>query len=126
MKINRFIDLCTTLAAFTAAAVVFAPAIHAADKTETAAAKKARLDQENLEKYDKNHDGKLDDEEKAAMKADQDKAAMEKKAAAAEKKAIAAEKKETAAEKKEMAAEKKAAAAEARKEKAAAKKSAGE
>jgi hypothetical protein len=32
-----------------------------------------------LKKYDTNHDGKLDDAEKAAMKADQDKAKAEKK-----------------------------------------------
>ncbi|MES1167065.1 MAG: hypothetical protein ABUL68_03605 [Pseudomonadota bacterium] len=117
MKIKRFVHPYPTLAALLVAAVVFAPLINAADKAETAAARKARQDQENLEKYDKNHDGKLDDEEKAELKADQAKAV-------AEKKAVAAEKKEAAAEKREAAAEKKAAAAEARKEKAAAKKSA--
>jgi high-affinity Fe2+/Pb2+ permease len=86
MNINRFMNLCTTLAALAAAAVVFAPALRAADKAETAAARKARQEQANLEKYDSNHDGKLDEQEKAAMKADQDKAKAEKKAAAAEKK----------------------------------------
>jgi hypothetical protein len=86
MNIPRFTNLCTTLAALAAAAVVFAPAIRAADKAETAAAKKAKEDQANLEKYDRNHDGKLDDEEKAVMKADQEKAKAAKKEAAAEKK----------------------------------------
>ncbi len=108
MKIKRFIQLCTTLAALVAVAFVFTPAMTAAEKSD-AAAKKAKQDQENLEKYDRNRDGKLDDEEKAAMKADQER--------------IAAEKKEVAAQKKAAAAEKKAAAAEAKKEKAAAKKS---
>jgi hypothetical protein len=93
MKNYRFVYLYTTLAALMVAAVVFAPVIHAADKVETAAAKKARQEQENLEKYDKNHDGKLDNDEKAELKADQAKAAAEKKASAAEKKEAAAEKK---------------------------------
>jgi uncharacterized protein involved in copper resistance len=35
------------------------------------AAKKAEQKKKAMEKYDKNKDGKLDDEEKAAMKADQ-------------------------------------------------------
>ncbi len=34
-------------------------------------AKKAEQKKKAMEKYDKNKDGKLDDEEKAAMKADQ-------------------------------------------------------
>ena len=93
MKTKRLAHLYTTLAVLTVAAVVFSPVIHAADKSETAAARKARQDQENLEKYDKNHDGKLDDEEKAELKADQARASAEKKAAAAEKKEAAAEKK---------------------------------
>jgi flagellar biosynthesis/type III secretory pathway M-ring protein FliF/YscJ len=93
MKNYRFVHLYTTLAALMVAAIVFAPVIHAADKAETAAAKKARQEQENLEKYDKNHDGKLDNDEKAELKADQAKATAEKKAAAAEKKEAAAEKK---------------------------------
>ena len=38
-----------------------------------AAAKKAEAAKKNLEKYDANHDGKLDDAEKAVMKADKDK-----------------------------------------------------
>jgi Ni/Co efflux regulator RcnB len=37
------------------------------------AAKKAEAKKKMLEKYDKNKDGKLDDDEKAAMKADQNK-----------------------------------------------------
>jgi hypothetical protein len=108
MKIKRFIQLCTTLATLVAVAFVSTPTMTAAEKSD-AVAKKAKQDQENLEKYDRNRDGKLDDEEKAFMKADQAR--------------IAAEKKEAAAQKKAAAAEKKAAAAEAKKEKAAAKKS---
>ena len=100
MKIKRFIQLCTTLAALVAVAFVSTPAVGAAEKSD-AAAKKARQDQENLEKYDRNRDGKLDDEEKALMKADQERLAAEKKEAAAQKKAAAAEaKKEKAAAKK--------------------------
>ncbi|HWA11306.1 MAG TPA: hypothetical protein VG838_17845 [Opitutaceae bacterium] len=125
MKTKRFIQLYTTLAALAVATVVFAPALAAAEKTD-AAARKAKQDQENLEKYDKNHDGKLDDEEKAAMKADEEKLAAEKKQAAADKKLAAAERKEAAAEKREAAAEKKAAAAEARKERDAARKPPGQ
>jgi colicin import membrane protein len=111
MKINRLVTLHATLAAVMALAVVFAPAIHAADRAESAAARKARQDEENLKKYDKNHDGKLDDEEKAAMKTDEAKATAEKKEAAAlaaEKRAADAEKRAAAAEAKEKAAEKKA------------------
>ena len=56
MKIKRFIQLCTTLAACTVAAVVSLPVIHGAEKTD-AAARKAIQDQENLDKYDRNHEG---------------------------------------------------------------------
>ena len=42
------------------------------------AEKKAKRDAEELKKYDKNGNGKLDDDEKAVMKADQEKAKAEK------------------------------------------------
>ena len=40
--------------------------------------KKAKRDADNLKKYDANKDGKLDDAEKATMKADMDKAKAER------------------------------------------------
>jgi hypothetical protein len=86
MKIKPLISLCTTLAALSVAAVVYVPEVRADEKADLAAAKKALHDKEMLEKYDKNHDGKLDDDEIAVMKADEAKAKAEKKAAAAEKK----------------------------------------
>lgn len=49
------------------------------DAAKAKAEKKAKRDAEMLKKYDANHDGKLDDAEKAAMKADQEKAKAEKK-----------------------------------------------
>jgi hypothetical protein len=88
MKNHRFITLCTTLFALGAAAVVFVPVTRAADdevKETAAAARKAKREKE-LEKYDANHDGKLEASEKAVEKADKDKAKAEKKEAAAEKK----------------------------------------
>ncbi len=88
MKNHRFITLCTTLLALGAAAVVFCPVTRAADdevKETAAAARKAKREKE-LEKYDANHDGKLEADEKAVEKADKDKAKAEKKEAAAEKK----------------------------------------
>lgn len=42
------------------------------------AEKKAKREAEELKKYDKNGNGKLDDDEKAALKADQEKAKAEK------------------------------------------------
>jgi len=78
MKINRFLTLCTTLATFSVATVVFVPVIRAEEKAD-AAAKKTQREKEKLEKYDKNQDGKLDDEEKAAMKADRAREKAEKK-----------------------------------------------
>src|SRR5476649_2315675 len=62
MKNHRFITLCTTLLALGAAAVVFVPVTRAADdevKETAAAARKAKREKE-LEKYDTNHDGKLE------------------------------------------------------------------
>lgn len=56
----------------------------AAEKPDAAAraekkAKREAKDAEDLKKYDVNHNGKLDDDEKAAMKADEDKARADKK-----------------------------------------------
>ncbi len=48
------------------AAVILANGAIAAEKKEPTPEQKAKM----LEKYDKNKDGKLDDDEKAAMKAD--------------------------------------------------------
>ena len=78
MKTNRFITLCTTLAALAMAAVVFVPETRAEEKSD-AAAKRAQREKEKLEKYDKNNDGKLDAVEKAAVKEDREKAKAEKK-----------------------------------------------
>lgn len=39
-------------------------------RADEKADRKAAREQKKLEKYDKNHDGKLDDEENAAMEAD--------------------------------------------------------
>ena len=60
------------------------PAVRAevADTKSAAKAKKAEHDAEMLAKYDANKDGKLDAVEKAAMKADADKAKAESKASA--------------------------------------------
>src|SRR5215208_4700324 len=58
------------------------PAVRAADDKKddmTKAEKKAKRDAENLKKYDKNANGKLDPDEEAALKADQEKAKNEKK-----------------------------------------------
>jgi hypothetical protein len=52
-----------------------APALRAEDTKEQ---KKAKREADALKKYDKNKDGKLDDTEKATMKADQEKAKAEK------------------------------------------------
>ena len=52
------------------------PAVRAANDAEKAA-KKAKRDADNLKKYDKNGNGKLDPDEEAAMKADQAKAKAE-------------------------------------------------
>lgn len=54
------------------------PAANAADDAEKAA-KKAKKEAANLKKYDKNANGKLDPDEKAALEADVAKAKAEKK-----------------------------------------------
>ncbi len=69
----------TLLASVLAVAGMFTvPAVRAADDAEKAA-KKAKRDAENLKKYDKNANGKLDADEEATMKADMEKAKAEKK-----------------------------------------------
>lgn len=76
----------TLLASLLAVAGMFVvPAVRAADDAATKAEKKAKRDAENLKKYDKNKDGKLDETETAAMKADQEKMKAEKKAKAEKK-----------------------------------------
>ena len=69
----------TLLASVLAVACMFTvPAVRAADDAAKAE-KKAKRDAENLAKYDKNKNGKLDPDEEAAMKADQEKMKAEKK-----------------------------------------------
>jgi len=72
----------TLLASVLAVACMFTvPAVRAQDDAAKAKAeKKAKKDAENLKKYDANKDGKLDEKEMAAMKADQEKAKAEKEA----------------------------------------------
>jgi hypothetical protein len=73
----------TLLASVLAVACMFTvPTVRAADEKADAAAKaekKAKRDAENLKKYDKNGNGKLDPDEEALMKADMEKAKAEKK-----------------------------------------------
>ncbi|MDO8539924.1 MAG: hypothetical protein Q7S40_05735 [Opitutaceae bacterium] len=55
------------------------PAVHAAEKTaEQKSEGKKKKDAEDLQKYDKNKNGVLDPDEKAEMKADQEKAKRKK------------------------------------------------
>ncbi|HEY1111089.1 MAG TPA: hypothetical protein VGE76_20705 [Opitutaceae bacterium] len=63
---------------FAAAFVFAAPALRAADDAEKAA-KKKKAEAAALKKYDKNANGKLDPDELAAQKADQEKAKEKKK-----------------------------------------------
>jgi uncharacterized protein involved in copper resistance len=76
----------TLLASLLAVAGMFVvPAVRAADDAAAKAEKKAKRDAENLKKYDKNKNGKLDEDEIATMKADQEKMKAEKKAKAEKK-----------------------------------------
>lgn len=65
------------------AGMLTVPAVRAAEEKKEDAAvkaeKKAKRDAENLKKYDKNANGKLDPDEEAALKADQEKMKAEKK-----------------------------------------------
>ena len=54
------------------------PTIHAADNAERSS-NKTEKEAADLAKYDRNHNGKLDPDEKAAMKADANKQKTEKK-----------------------------------------------
>ncbi|MBS0662703.1 MAG: hypothetical protein JSR48_05520 [Verrucomicrobia bacterium] len=56
------------------------PALRAADSKEDAAERRARREAEMLKKYDANHDGKLEPDEKAVRKADRAKAKAEREA----------------------------------------------
>ena len=62
-----------------------APARAADEKSEAAAERKAHREAEVLKKYDSNHDGRLDDSEKAAKKADKDRIRAEHEAKKREK-----------------------------------------
>ena len=76
---KKLSSIITLLASVLAVAGMFTvPAVRAADDAEKAA-KKAKRDADNLKKYDKNANGKLDADEEAKMKADMEKAKAEKK-----------------------------------------------
>ena len=62
-----------------------APVRAADEKSETASERKAHREAEVLKKYDANHDGRLDDTEKAAKKADKDRIRAERDAKKREK-----------------------------------------
>ncbi len=75
--------LVGSLLAFACAVTV--PALRAADTPPAtpaapAPAKEKKISKKDLEKYDTNHDGKLDDAELAAMKADKAKIKAQRKA----------------------------------------------
>ena len=73
----------TLLASLLAVACMFTTPVLRAQGDDAAAKakaeKKAKRDADNLKKYDKNGNGKLDPDEDAAMKADMEKAKAEKK-----------------------------------------------
>lgn len=71
-KLTLILSLFAVVCTFTV------PAVRAADDAEKAA-KKAKKAEADLKKYDKNGNGKLDPDEEAALKADQEKAKSEKK-----------------------------------------------
>ena len=82
---NQKLILCA--GALAIASLLAVPTIHAAEPKSDEAkaaekadrkAKKDAKDAENLAKYDANKNGKLDDDEKTAMKSDADKAKDEK------------------------------------------------
>ena len=76
-KLTSKLVLFTSLLAL--AGMFATPAVRAQGDDAKKAEKKAKHEAEMLKKYDANHDGKLDDAEKATMKADQDKAKAERK-----------------------------------------------
>lgn len=55
------------------------PAVRAADDDAAKAEKKKKKAEADLKKYDKNHNGKLDPDEEAALKADLEKQKADKK-----------------------------------------------
>jgi hypothetical protein len=76
LPMKKLTSKLTLIASMLAVACMFtAPALRAEDTKEQ---KKAKREADALKKYDKNKDGKLDDTEKATMKADQEKAKAEK------------------------------------------------
>ncbi len=88
-------QLVAVISLFTLVCTMVVPAVRADEKSEAAATRKAQREAEVLKKYDANQDGKLDDTEKAAKKADKEKAKAErdaKKKERAEKKADDAQK----------------------------------
>lgn len=64
---------------FAVACMFSAPVLRAADDDAAKAEKKKKKMEADLKKYDKNANGKLDDDELAARKADMDKAKEKKK-----------------------------------------------
>ena len=73
-------QLVAVFSLFTLVCALAVPAVRADEKSEAAAARKAQREAETLKKYDANQDGKLDDNEKAAKKADKEKAKAEREA----------------------------------------------
>jgi flagellar biosynthesis/type III secretory pathway M-ring protein FliF/YscJ len=82
-------QLVAVFSLFIVVCALAVPAVRADEKSEAAATRKAQREAETLKKYDANHDGKLDDTEKAVRKADKEKAKAER----AEKKKERVEKK---------------------------------
>ena len=66
-------------------AMAFSPAARADDKPVVKPKHEKKIGPRTLKKYDKNHDGVLDDEEKAAWEADKAKRREERKAKKADK-----------------------------------------
>lgn len=65
---------------FVLAGLAVMPLARAEDEKPDAATRRAQREAEMLKKYDANHDGKLDREEKAVRKADREKAKAEREA----------------------------------------------
>lgn len=77
-KLTSKLVLFTSLLAL--AGMFATPVVRAQGEDAAKAEKKAKREAEMLKKYDANKDGKLDDAEKATMKADQEKAKAERAA----------------------------------------------
>lgn len=65
--------------ALAVAGVFTIPLVQAAEKSAAEKAEAKKKDAENLRKYDRNRNGKLDPDEEAQLKADRQKAKAEKK-----------------------------------------------